>query len=62
MASANHLSKCDLITNVVGFSKAAAKLSGREGDRGGGLIHLPLAGEVNSHGGLLVEAEDLDGG
>jgi hypothetical protein len=49
-------------TNVVVFSKAAAKVSGCEGDRGGGLIHLPLAGEVNPRVGLLVEAEDLYGG
>jgi hypothetical protein len=52
----------NLRTNVVGFSKAAAKLWGREGDCGRGLIHLPLAGEVNPRVDLWVEAEYLHGG
>jgi hypothetical protein len=41
----------------MGFSKAAAKVRGREG----GLIYLPLAGEINPRVGLLVDAEDLHG-
>jgi hypothetical protein len=45
-------------TNVMGFSKAAAKVSDRASVRGGGLIH-PLASEVNPRVDLLVEAEDL---
>jgi hypothetical protein len=42
--------------------KPQRKYRGREGDRGRGLIHLPLASEVNPRVGLLVEAEDLHGG
>ena len=42
--------------------KPQRKHRGREGDRGRGVIHLPLAGEVNPRVGLLVEAEDLHGG
>jgi hypothetical protein len=48
--------------NVVGFSKAAAKVRGREGDRADGSTRLPLASEANSRRGLLVEAKDLHGG
>jgi hypothetical protein len=42
--------------------KSQRKYRGRDGDRGRGLVHLPLAGEVNPRVGLLVEAEDLYGG
>ncbi len=42
--------------------KPQRKYRGRDGDRGRGLVHLPLASEVNPRVGLLVEAEDLYGG
>jgi hypothetical protein len=42
--------------------KPQRKYRGREGGRGRGLIHLPLPSEVNPRVGLLVEAEDLQGG
>jgi hypothetical protein len=42
--------------------KPQRKCRAREGDFGGGLIHLPLASEVNPCGDLVVEAEDLHGG
>ena len=46
---------------VVGFSKAAAKVSGVRVIAAEVLIHLPLAiaSAVNPHVGLLVEAKDL---
>jgi hypothetical protein len=42
--------------------KPQRKYRRREGGRGRGLIHLPLPSEVNPRVGLLVEAEDLQGG
>jgi hypothetical protein len=48
-------------TNVVGFSKTAAKVRVRV-DRADGSTRLPLANEANLRIGFLAEAEDLHRG
>jgi hypothetical protein len=48
--------------NVVGFSKAAAKVRGREGDRADGSTRLPCEGSARDSDSLWVEAKDLHGG
>jgi hypothetical protein len=44
------------------FLESRSETVAGEGDRDRGLIHLPLAGEVEPSMGLLVETEDLHGG